>query len=443
MEARADPILHRQPHAHGLRDDEDVAEDDRGVDAEQIHRLQGDLDGQLRRTHHGEEVGALPHRAILGEVAAGLAHHPDRGPLHGLALAGAEEEIVHVSFRSSRARAREPRPRAPLWSGVWPRRRAAIRRSGPPPRSSGPRRAAPAGRQAGRPARAGRPRSGWRPRRSAPAGPRAGPPIAGQHRPVAHDLLDRDAASRSRARSSSRRMSPQGKSTGPLGGRRVQRRRERGGERRRGTPLRRRAHPAGAPRRGCRPTLRRAGAAARPRSRQPCRRGPQPAPRRPAPTGRGERHRGIAAKVAHRRVHRPPVERRGERHQRHFDPDRDRTQRLGQAWKGPGGRSDEKVAVHQGSGTTGAAAARTSMRIDAAPSSSSRSARAIRARRPAPRPPRDRSRSPRRPAPRPATRPARAAGAGPGVQRGVRRDRYLAPALERRERTAPPPPRPP
>ena len=97
MEARADPLVHREPHAHGLRDDEDVAEDDRGVDAEQVHRLQRDLDGQLGRADHREEVGALPHRAILGQVAAGLAHHPHRRPLHGLAPAGAQEEIVHAS----------------------------------------------------------------------------------------------------------------------------------------------------------------------------------------------------------------------------------------------------------------------------------------------------------------------------------------------------------
>ena len=77
--------------------DEDVAEDDRGVHAEDVHRLQRHLDGQLGRAHHREEVGALAHRAVLGQIAAGLAHHPHGRPLDRLAPAGAEEEIVHAS----------------------------------------------------------------------------------------------------------------------------------------------------------------------------------------------------------------------------------------------------------------------------------------------------------------------------------------------------------
>ena len=102
MKPGADALLHRERHAHGLRDDQDVAEDDGGVDPEPVHRLERHLDGQLGRPDHGEEVGALPHRAVLGEVAAGLAHHPHGGPLDGLAPAGAEEEIVHA-FSAGRA----------------------------------------------------------------------------------------------------------------------------------------------------------------------------------------------------------------------------------------------------------------------------------------------------------------------------------------------------
>ena len=53
--------------------------------------------------HHGQEVGAGAHRAILGQVAAGLAHHPHRRPLHRLAPAGAQEEIVHRVEGSARS----------------------------------------------------------------------------------------------------------------------------------------------------------------------------------------------------------------------------------------------------------------------------------------------------------------------------------------------------
>ena len=65
-----------------------------GTTFEQLWALY-DFDRQLRRLHHREKVGALAHRSILGEVASGLAHHPDRWPLHRLSPARAEEEVVH------------------------------------------------------------------------------------------------------------------------------------------------------------------------------------------------------------------------------------------------------------------------------------------------------------------------------------------------------------
>ena len=91
-----DAVGDSELHPHPLRDDQDVTEDDGGVHPDLIYRLQGDLRRELRRTDHGEKVGALPNGAILGQVSPRLAHHPHRGPLGRLAPAGAEEEIVHA-----------------------------------------------------------------------------------------------------------------------------------------------------------------------------------------------------------------------------------------------------------------------------------------------------------------------------------------------------------
>jgi hypothetical protein len=95
MKPGAHALVDRERHAHGLRDNQDVAEDDRRVDAEPVHRLQRHLDGQLRRPDHGQEVGPLAHSPVLGQVAPRLAHHPHGWPLDRLAPAGPKEEIVH------------------------------------------------------------------------------------------------------------------------------------------------------------------------------------------------------------------------------------------------------------------------------------------------------------------------------------------------------------
>jgi hypothetical protein len=74
---------------------EDVAEDDRGINADLIDRLERDFHRQLRRSNHGQKIGSLAYRAICRQVPPSLAHHPDRRPLDGFAPAGSEEEIIH------------------------------------------------------------------------------------------------------------------------------------------------------------------------------------------------------------------------------------------------------------------------------------------------------------------------------------------------------------
>src|SRR5207302_3481165 len=68
-------------------------------------RLQARLDGELGRAAHGEEVVLLAQRPVLGQVAARLAHDPERRAVHGLAAAGREEAVVHARTSPNAARA--------------------------------------------------------------------------------------------------------------------------------------------------------------------------------------------------------------------------------------------------------------------------------------------------------------------------------------------------
>src|SRR5207342_2923209 len=84
-----------QAQAHGVGHGEDVGEQDRGVEREAAQRLQRDFAGEFRGLGHRQEAAGLGARgAVLGQVAAGLAHQPDRGAVDGLTAQGAEETIV-------------------------------------------------------------------------------------------------------------------------------------------------------------------------------------------------------------------------------------------------------------------------------------------------------------------------------------------------------------
>ena len=86
--------LHR--HAHGLRDDEDVAEDDGGVDevGVAVDRLEGQGGRDLRRAAAGEEVVRAFGVVVFGEVAACLSHDPYRWSVDFLTSSGSQEPVV-------------------------------------------------------------------------------------------------------------------------------------------------------------------------------------------------------------------------------------------------------------------------------------------------------------------------------------------------------------
>src|SRR5690348_9400459 len=86
--------LERQPHSFG--DDQDIGENDNGVDTETSEGLKGNLDGEIGRLADFQEGMLRAEFAVFGEIAASLAHHPDRNTRHGFAPASPQEEFLAI-----------------------------------------------------------------------------------------------------------------------------------------------------------------------------------------------------------------------------------------------------------------------------------------------------------------------------------------------------------
>src|SRR5580704_812739 len=79
-----------------MRDDQNVREQDRRVEAEAPHWLQRDLRRELRREAQVEKAsGPRPDLLVFRQITARLAHHPDRR--HGLAPAA--QDLKQRRFR--------------------------------------------------------------------------------------------------------------------------------------------------------------------------------------------------------------------------------------------------------------------------------------------------------------------------------------------------------
>ena len=79
----------RQPHRPGGY--QDVGKHDDGVHAQNVVRLQRNLDCQLRRLADFQKIMLLAHGAVLGQVPPSLAHDPDRNALDRLTAASAQK----------------------------------------------------------------------------------------------------------------------------------------------------------------------------------------------------------------------------------------------------------------------------------------------------------------------------------------------------------------
>ena len=89
-------VDHNDLHAHGLRNDEDVGEDNGAINEAgvTINGLQGQSRGNLGRATALEEVVGALGLVVLGQVAASLAHHPHGRAFDLLTTRGAQEQVV-------------------------------------------------------------------------------------------------------------------------------------------------------------------------------------------------------------------------------------------------------------------------------------------------------------------------------------------------------------
>jgi hypothetical protein len=87
--------------AHRLEREQDVGEQDGGVHAVRLDRLQGDLGREIRLLADLEQRVFFADLAVLRHVAARLTHEPDRRDVYRLAAAGTEKSIPHVSLEYS------------------------------------------------------------------------------------------------------------------------------------------------------------------------------------------------------------------------------------------------------------------------------------------------------------------------------------------------------
>ena len=78
VQHRADAGDDVHADARQLERDDDVGEEDGGVDVVPADRLQGDLGGQLGTQAGVQHGDALAHLQVLRQRAAGLAHEPHR-----------------------------------------------------------------------------------------------------------------------------------------------------------------------------------------------------------------------------------------------------------------------------------------------------------------------------------------------------------------------------
>ncbi len=76
---------------HGCEREEEVGEDDGGVDTETLGSGDGDLCGDFGGAADVEQRMVLADGHVLRHVAAGLAQKPDGSAIDGLAEAGANE----------------------------------------------------------------------------------------------------------------------------------------------------------------------------------------------------------------------------------------------------------------------------------------------------------------------------------------------------------------
>src|SRR6202163_3568474 len=80
--------------AHNFEGQQEVGEDDGGVNAENFSGGDSDLGGESGLLADLEEGILLSDRAVFGHVPSSLAHEPHGSAVHGLAFAGSNEDGI-------------------------------------------------------------------------------------------------------------------------------------------------------------------------------------------------------------------------------------------------------------------------------------------------------------------------------------------------------------
>ena len=96
------PLALREAHglSERMRDHENVGKENRCVESEPADRLERDLCGHLWIEAKIEETARLlTLRAVLRQIAPGLAHHPHRRHRLGAARQDFEERLAHAQTR--------------------------------------------------------------------------------------------------------------------------------------------------------------------------------------------------------------------------------------------------------------------------------------------------------------------------------------------------------
>src|SRR5262249_12715778 len=88
----------RKPHrlSERMRDDENVGEQDSGIETKPAHRLQRYFRSELRRKAERSKISSLlPNGLIFRQVAPGLAHQPYRWRTTALTVEHIDQRFVH------------------------------------------------------------------------------------------------------------------------------------------------------------------------------------------------------------------------------------------------------------------------------------------------------------------------------------------------------------
>ena len=103
--------------AQSVRDQQDVGEEDRRVEAVAADRLERDLGGEVGVVAQRQEIARLrARRAVLRQVASGLTHHPDRRDGKRFAREGAQKQFVFHRLTLASCRTGGPtRRRMSIW----------------------------------------------------------------------------------------------------------------------------------------------------------------------------------------------------------------------------------------------------------------------------------------------------------------------------------------